>query len=380
MEAQEIPRTFISYSWDSEEHKTWVRFLAENIRVAGVDTRLDQWLVKPGQSSTQFMETEVASADFVVVVCTPEYAAKSNTRESDKGYEQQIVSDQLISGIPRENIIPLIRRGFHEQGDNYAIPTLFAGIDTIDFRNDSEFQKSIDKLLWDILRRSKFVAPPIGRTPDSTSAEPVSLGLQTEDISPHDRDLLDFFYLCFDSAVFRIPFPAEVPRDMMRAIQTTAYALDTGIRKSTDGTIIKRGRSKIEFHSEFLCNQFDKFSEQLHDIITIYEWAVTTNQLHERVSVVIARDDAIPVIIDRKRNEIIKTANDIYENLGRAAFPLIPDDKFSKYELYDQLRIIYRKELEDSQAAHDKSRLHKALYPIRMWQAGLQWIKRFRQR
>jgi hypothetical protein len=380
MEEQAILRTFISYSWDSDDHKAWVRFLAENMRAAGVDARLDQWHVKLGQSLAQFMETEVASADFLVVVCTPEYASLSNSREGREGYKQQIVSSQLISGIPPGKIIPLIRRGSREHGDEYAIPTLFAGIDTKDFRNDSDFQKSLEQLLWAILGRSKFVAPPIDSTPDSTSADPGSLGFQIEDASPHDREMLDFFYPCFDQAAFRIPFPAEVPRDMMRAIQATVYALDTGIRKSTDGTIIKRGRSKAEFHSQFLCSQFDKISEQLCDIITIYEWAVTTNQLHEHVRVVTARDDAIPVIIDRNRNEITKSVNDIYENLGHKAFPLIPDDKFSKYELYDQLHERYRKEHEDAQSEGDKSRLKKARYAVRTWKTGLPWIQRSRHR
>jgi hypothetical protein len=37
------PTVFISYSWDDEAHKGWVRQLATQLRHDGVDTRLDHW-------------------------------------------------------------------------------------------------------------------------------------------------------------------------------------------------------------------------------------------------------------------------------------------------------------------------------------------------
>lgn len=44
----EIKKTFISYAWDSEEHKNWVLKLASDLRRHGVDTILDQWDVRLG--------------------------------------------------------------------------------------------------------------------------------------------------------------------------------------------------------------------------------------------------------------------------------------------------------------------------------------------
>jgi hypothetical protein len=38
-----MPRVFISYSWDSDEHKDRVRALATHLRKNGIDARLDQW-------------------------------------------------------------------------------------------------------------------------------------------------------------------------------------------------------------------------------------------------------------------------------------------------------------------------------------------------
>lgn len=43
------PKVFVSYSWDSEDHKTWVRELSERLIKNGIDVRLDQWHVAPGK-------------------------------------------------------------------------------------------------------------------------------------------------------------------------------------------------------------------------------------------------------------------------------------------------------------------------------------------
>jgi hypothetical protein len=52
MEPSKSPRVFISYSWESEDHKSWVRYLGERLYKAGIEARLDQWFVRPGESFT----------------------------------------------------------------------------------------------------------------------------------------------------------------------------------------------------------------------------------------------------------------------------------------------------------------------------------------
>jgi len=85
--------------------------LGEKLYEAGIEARLDQWFVQPGESFTGFMEQEVAAADFVLIICTPSYADKSNRRQGGVGYEQQIVSGRLMSGTARSKFIPILRKG-----------------------------------------------------------------------------------------------------------------------------------------------------------------------------------------------------------------------------------------------------------------------------
>jgi len=46
--AQLSPKAFISYSWDSDEHKAWVLQLATRLVNNGVDVTLDRWDIHLG--------------------------------------------------------------------------------------------------------------------------------------------------------------------------------------------------------------------------------------------------------------------------------------------------------------------------------------------
>ncbi len=57
-----VPRVFISYSHDSQQHKKWVLDLATRLRNSGVDAIIDQWELQPGADIPHFMETNLASS------------------------------------------------------------------------------------------------------------------------------------------------------------------------------------------------------------------------------------------------------------------------------------------------------------------------------
>jgi hypothetical protein len=95
------PSVFISYSWDGVAHRKWVRELATRLVSNGVRVWLDEWHVRAGDSLTAFMERKIATSGHVLVVCTPQYARKANTRRGGVGYEQQIISGRIAAGIQR---------------------------------------------------------------------------------------------------------------------------------------------------------------------------------------------------------------------------------------------------------------------------------------
>jgi len=104
------PRVFVSYSHDSAQHKKWVLEFASTLRNRGVDVTLDQWDLQPGDDLPHFMETQLSTADFVLIVCTSKYVEKANTGEGGVGYEKMIVTSSLLSRIDSNKVIPIVRQ------------------------------------------------------------------------------------------------------------------------------------------------------------------------------------------------------------------------------------------------------------------------------
>ena len=114
------PVAFISYSWDSKKHQDWVHSLAGSLSIYGVEVIIDQWNLLPGESVPQFMERSIERAEFILTICTPAYARRSNERVGGVGYEQQIVSARMAQGLKDKKIIPIIRRGTLRPGKNWC--------------------------------------------------------------------------------------------------------------------------------------------------------------------------------------------------------------------------------------------------------------------
>ena|SRR5271165_3081661 len=62
---------FISYSWDDDAHREWVRKLATRLRADGVNVSIDRWSAVPGDQLSAFMERAIRENQFVVIICTP---------------------------------------------------------------------------------------------------------------------------------------------------------------------------------------------------------------------------------------------------------------------------------------------------------------------
>jgi TIR domain len=152
-----IPRVFISYSWDSDDHKAWVKALAARLRSDGVDVTLDDWHVRPATKLPHFMENGVRDSDFVLVVCTAGYRKKGDARKGGVGYEDGIITGEIFEFGNHEKFIPLLRSG--EWPD--ARPSWLTGAMYLDFRG-SPYRESAYTTLLDSLFGLLQEAPPLG--------------------------------------------------------------------------------------------------------------------------------------------------------------------------------------------------------------------------
>ncbi len=125
--SEDNPNVFISYSWDDDAHKDWVKSLADILLDNGVNAILDDYDTDPGDRLPHFMEEAVSQADKVLVICTERYKVKADKREGGVGYEEHIISSELMKGNERK-FIPILRSG---NGDT-SIPICLAGKKYVD--------------------------------------------------------------------------------------------------------------------------------------------------------------------------------------------------------------------------------------------------------
>jgi hypothetical protein len=127
-------QVFISYSWDSEDHKVWVRDFATCLRSDGIEVTLDQWHLELGGRSPEFMERSVRESSSVLVVCTEKYKHRFDDRKGGAGYEGHIITGEIISEVGQNKFIPVLRSG--DWGA--SMPTALRGTQGVDLRDGSE--------------------------------------------------------------------------------------------------------------------------------------------------------------------------------------------------------------------------------------------------
>lgn len=137
------PKVFISYSWDGEEHRSWVRDLAVNLIREGIHVILDQWHVVPGESLPRFMETAIRENDFVLIICTPQYKDKSENKITGSRYEGDIIGAEILNFQNRKKFIPILREGEWKE----VAPTSLLGCFYIDLRGATYPRTSYNDLL-----------------------------------------------------------------------------------------------------------------------------------------------------------------------------------------------------------------------------------------
>lgn len=153
------PKTFVSYAWESDEFKTWVKELATQLRNDGIDAKLDQWEVVPGDQMPHFMEKSVRENDYVLIICTPKYKSKSENRIGGVGYEGDIMTAEVLQKSNHRKFIPILKSGTKDN----AIPSWLRGKYYIDLSNETHYFNNYSDLTTTLLN-SREVAPQLGTT------------------------------------------------------------------------------------------------------------------------------------------------------------------------------------------------------------------------
>lgn len=137
-----VPKVFLSYSWDSEAHKQWVKELASRLRGDGLDVSLDQWEAVLGDQLPSFMEKAIGESRYVLIVCTPNYKERSEGRIGGVGYEGDIITAEIMAAQNHRKFIPVLRCGKWED----AAPSWLSGkcyCDLSDDHSEGQYQQLV---------------------------------------------------------------------------------------------------------------------------------------------------------------------------------------------------------------------------------------------
>lgn len=176
------PTVFISYSHDSEAHKSWVLKLATDLRSHGVNTVLDQWDLRLGSDLRFFIEQGLSAANLVLCICTENYVNKFNSGCGGSGYEGAIMTQPLLQNAQKDHIISIVRNNPTDK----KVPTALSSKLYIDFLNDDQYIARYQELLERIYGEDSKKKPPLGRNPFSDElAQEIELKTRIESVQYH---------------------------------------------------------------------------------------------------------------------------------------------------------------------------------------------------
>jgi hypothetical protein len=195
MNEEQSPKVFISYSWDGESHREWVRELATRLRTEdGVDVKLDCWETVPGDQLLEFMEQAVQESDYVLCICAPRYKEKFDRRSGGVGYEGDIMTGEVFVSRYQRKFIPIFRKGEWKE----AAPSWLLGKYYVDMRGDPYSENSYQDLVT-TLHGEHEEAPPIGKnrqlfSTDEDASEFVNREIELATLDP--AKLAESYWQC----------------------------------------------------------------------------------------------------------------------------------------------------------------------------------------
>ena len=259
------PKAFISYSWTSEEHQSFIRGLAERLVGDGVDVVMDVYDLREGHDKYAFMERMVtdSSVTHVLAFCDAVYSEKANARRAGVGTESQILSKEIYDKVEQSKIIPIVCQ-FHEDG-RPAVPTFFGSRIWIDFSSDEAVNQNWERLIRLLYGKPLHQKPSLGSPPayvqESAAAppSPTAAKLATfrqavlqgkPSIALYRRDLLDACIAHADSLRVRDRPPvgntgAKVLEDCAKLVSVRDTIIDWALLES-------QGRPSEDFSREIV--------------------------------------------------------------------------------------------------------------------------------
>lgn len=155
-------QVFISYSWDSEEHKATVLSFVALLRERGFNATFDEAIMQ-NESATHFgkmMVYNIQSSQKVIIILTQEYKHKADNNDGGVGIEYGYIIDDINK--EKDKYILVSFQKLDSKVINTILPFGFGSRDIIDLTVDQE--NGFEKLFSKLNSQPIFKLPPVAAT------------------------------------------------------------------------------------------------------------------------------------------------------------------------------------------------------------------------
>jgi hypothetical protein len=192
--ATEHPKVFISYSHDSATQLGRVRRLSDRLRAGGVDAYIDQYEESPAEGWARWTARRVHEAQFVLIVCTENYAARF-TGQAPAGtglgakWEGAVITQELYNAESHNTkFIPVLFSG----ADLPHVPAILSGV--TNYRLDAE--DGYEKLYRRLTNQPLIMKPELGAIQPMPRLAPVQdFGVKTDAPAPRPKGVWFYFLM-----------------------------------------------------------------------------------------------------------------------------------------------------------------------------------------
>lgn len=155
------PTAFVSYTWDSSEHRQRVKGLVDDLRAYGIDAISDHYHPNPPEGFVLWMTKHIRDADYVLMICTERYYARVMRDESPQPgiglggkWEGGLIMNQFYKeGMLSHKFLPLLL----ESSDGSFVPDPFAAVARYDLEQPDGFERLYRRLTGQLAE-----PPPLG--------------------------------------------------------------------------------------------------------------------------------------------------------------------------------------------------------------------------
>lgn len=141
---------FLSYK--SQDHN-WVERLKESLQLRGIRVWLDKDQIRPGDKFVRALENGLETSRAMALVVTPESLSSGWV---DDEYSKAV----SLSNQGQLQLIPILFR-------DAKIPGFLSNRQSVDFRDDSTFEQSVDRLVWPGITGKRVIWYPVYARYDS---------------------------------------------------------------------------------------------------------------------------------------------------------------------------------------------------------------------